>query len=100
MLAPGITRRLIAEFATRRDPATTPQAVLDLTERKILRLVARGLSNAEIAGRLVISPLTAKTPVRNVLRVLDCRDRTALAALAYETGLIAPGDPTTSPDRS
>ena len=95
MLAPGITRRLIAEFATRRDPASTPTALLDLTEREreILRLVARGLSNTEIAGRLVISPFTAKTHVRNILRKLDCRDRTALTALAYETGLIAPGEP-------
>jgi DNA-binding CsgD family transcriptional regulator len=70
-----------------------PAALLELTEREILRLVARGLSNAEIAGRLIISPLTTKTHVRNVLRKLDCRDRTALTALAYETGLIAPGDP-------
>jgi len=84
----------IAEFATRRDSANIPAAILELTgrEREILRLVARGLSNTEIAGRLVISPFTAKTHVRNILRKLDCRDRTALAALAYETGLVAPGD--------
>jgi DNA-binding NarL/FixJ family response regulator len=99
MLAPGVTRRLIAEFAIRRDPATIPAALLELTrrEREILRLVARGLSNTEIASRLVISPFTAKTHVRNILRKLSCRDRTALAALAYETGLVAPGGE--EPDR-
>jgi DNA-binding NarL/FixJ family response regulator len=93
LLAPSITRRLIAEFAARRDPAEPPVALGELTEREreILRLVAEGLSNAEIAGRLVISPLTAKTHVSNVLRKLDCRDRAALVALAYEVGLVAPG---------
>jgi DNA-binding NarL/FixJ family response regulator len=94
LITPRITRRLIAEFAARRDPSQPPAALADLTdrEREILRLVARGLSNAEIAGRLVISPLTAKTHVSNVLRKLDCRDRAALVALAYESGLIAPGE--------
>jgi DNA-binding NarL/FixJ family response regulator len=93
LLAPSITRRLIAEFAARRDPAQPPAALAGLTprEREIMRLVAEGLSNAEIAGRLVISPLTAKTHVSNVLRKLDCRDRAALVALAYESGLITPG---------
>ena len=94
LIAPRITRRLIAEFAARRDPSQPPAALAELTgrEREILRLVAQGLSNAEIAGRLVISPLTAKTHVSNVLRKLDCRDRAALVALAYETGLITPGE--------
>jgi DNA-binding NarL/FixJ family response regulator len=94
LIAPRITRRLIAEFAARRDPSQPPAAVAELTdrEREILRLVARGLSNAEIAGQLVISPLTAKTHVSNILRKLDCRDRAALVALAYESGLIAPGE--------
>jgi DNA-binding NarL/FixJ family response regulator len=93
LLAPSITRRLIAEFAARRDPAQPPPALAELTEREreIMRLVAEGLSNAEIAGRLVISPLTAKTHVSNVLRKLQCRDRAALVALAYETGLVTPG---------
>ena len=93
LLAPSITRRLIAEFAARRDPAD-PSPVLDeLTEREreITRLVAQGLTNNEIAGRLVISPLTAKTHVSNVLRKLGCRDRAALVALAYESGLVTPG---------
>jgi DNA-binding NarL/FixJ family response regulator len=94
MIAPNVTRRLIAEFASRRDPTTAPRALAELTsrEREILDLVARGLSNSEIAARLVISPLTAKTHVQNILRKLDCRDRTALTALAYETGLITPGN--------
>jgi DNA-binding NarL/FixJ family response regulator len=94
LIAPRITRRLIAEFAARRDPTQPSDALAELTdrEREVLRLVARGLSNAEIAGRLVISPLTAKTHVSNVLRKLDCRDRAALVALAYESGLIAPGE--------
>jgi DNA-binding NarL/FixJ family response regulator len=94
LIAPGITRRLIAEFAARRDPSDPPAALAELTEREgeILQLVARGLSNAEIAGQLVISPLTAKTHVSNVLRKLDCRDRAALVAIAYESGLIAPGE--------
>jgi DNA-binding NarL/FixJ family response regulator len=95
LLAPSVTRRLIAEFAARRDPTHAPTALAELTarEREIMRLVAEGLSNAEIAGRLVISPLTAKTHVSNVLRKLDCRDRAALVALAYETGLMTPGAP-------
>jgi DNA-binding NarL/FixJ family response regulator len=94
MIAPNITRRLIAEFAARRDPMTDPGALAELTqrEREVLHLVAQGLSNAEIAGRLVISPLTAKTHVRNILQKLDCRDRAALTALAYETGMVTPGD--------
>jgi len=94
LIAPGITQRLIAEFAARRDPSRPPAALSELTEREreILRLIARGLSNAEIAGRLVISPLTAKTHVSNVLRKLDCRDRAALVALSYESGLVTPGE--------
>jgi DNA-binding NarL/FixJ family response regulator len=94
LIAPSITRRLIAEFAARRDPNTPPAAVAKLTdrEREILRLVARGLTNAEIANRLVISPLTTKTHVSRILRKLDCRDRAQLVTLAYESGLVTPGD--------
>jgi DNA-binding NarL/FixJ family response regulator len=94
LIAPSITRRLIADFASRRDRNEPPAAVADLTEREreILRLVARGLSNAEIADRLVISPLTTKTHVSRILRKLDCRDRTQLVALAYESGLVTPGE--------
>jgi DNA-binding NarL/FixJ family response regulator len=94
LLAPSITRRLINEFAARRDPRAASQELADLTdrERDVLSLIARGLSNSEIAGRLVISPLTAKSHVRNILQKLDCHDRAGLVAIAYETGLVAPGD--------
>jgi DNA-binding NarL/FixJ family response regulator len=93
LLAPSVTRRLITEFAARPDPRTPPAELAELTqrEREILRLVAAGLSNADIAGRLVISPLTAKTHVSRILAKLDCRDRAQLVTLAYETGFVAVG---------
>jgi DNA-binding NarL/FixJ family response regulator len=94
LLAPSVTRRLIAEFAARPDPQTPPEQFADLTEREreVLELVAAGLSNADIARRLVISPLTAKTHVARVLAKLDCHDRAQLVALAYETGFVTPGN--------
>jgi DNA-binding NarL/FixJ family response regulator len=93
LLAPSITKRLIAEFASRPDPRQPPAELGELTEREheILRLVAAGLSNTDIARRLVISPLTAKTHVSRVLRKLGCRDRAQLVSLAYESGLVRPG---------
>jgi DNA-binding NarL/FixJ family response regulator len=93
LLAPSVTRRLITEFAARPDPQTPPAELDELTqrEREILRLVAAGLSNADIARRLVISPLTAKTHVARILAKLDCHDRAQLVTLAYETGLVTPG---------
>jgi DNA-binding NarL/FixJ family response regulator len=93
LLAPSITRRLIAEFAARPDPETPPEELADLTEREreILELVAAGLSNADIAQRLFISPLTAKTHVARILAKLGCHDRAQLVVLAYETGLVTPG---------
>jgi RNA polymerase sigma factor (sigma-70 family) len=94
LLAPGVTRRLIAEFARRPEPnAVTPAALAGLTdrEREVLVLVARGLSNAEIAERLVVSAATAKTHVSRVLAKLQARDRAQLVMLAYETGLVTPG---------
>ncbi|MFL5795769.1 MAG: response regulator [Actinomycetota bacterium] len=94
LLAPGVTRRLIAEFARRPEPsAVTPAALAALTdrEREVLALVARGLSNAEIAELLVVSGATAKTHVSRVLAKLHARDRAQLVMLAYETGLVAPG---------
>jgi DNA-binding NarL/FixJ family response regulator len=99
LLAPTVTRRLIAEFAARPDPQTPPAEFDELTrrEREILRLVAAGLSNADIARRLVISPLTAKTHVARVLAKLDCHDRAQLVTLAYETGLVTPGARPTEP---
>jgi DNA-binding NarL/FixJ family response regulator len=93
LLAPSVTKRLIAEFAARPDPQAPPDRLAELTEREgeVLRLVAAGLSNADIARRLVISPLTAKTHVARILAKLGCHDRAQLVALAYETGLVTPG---------
>ena len=94
LLAPSVTRRLIAEFARRPEPsAVTPAALAALTdrEREVLALVARGLSNAEIAEALVVSGATAKTHVSRVLAKLGARDRAQLVMLAYETGLVTPG---------
>jgi DNA-binding NarL/FixJ family response regulator len=93
LLSPGVTRRLIAQFASRpRDPSTF--AGLDeLTEREseIVALVGTGLSNQEIAERLVVSPLTAKTHVSRAMVKLGARDRAQLVVIAYETGLVRPG---------
>jgi len=94
LLAPRVTRRLIEEFARRPEPAAVaPEALVALTdrEREVLALVARGLSNAEIAGRLDVSSATAKTHVSRVLAKLHARDRAQLVMLAYETGLVTPG---------
>jgi DNA-binding NarL/FixJ family response regulator len=94
LIAPSVTRRLIAEFARRPEPARPATAELDdLTEREreVLVEVARGLSNAEIAERLFVSPATIKTHVSRTLMKLGARDRAQLVVLAYETGLITPG---------
>jgi DNA-binding NarL/FixJ family response regulator len=94
LLAPGITRRLIAEFARRPEPTEVPPAALAaLTdrEREVLGLVAHGLSNNEIAQRLVVSAATSKTYVSRLLAKLGARDRAQLVAIAYETGLVTPG---------
>jgi DNA-binding NarL/FixJ family response regulator len=94
LLAPSITKRLIAEFAARPDRRRGPSELAELTEREreILSLVAAGLSNDEIAGQLVISPLTAKTHVSRILGKLGCRDRAQLVTVAYETGYVTPGE--------
>jgi DNA-binding NarL/FixJ family response regulator len=94
LLSPGVTRRLIAEFARMGAPRGPSRDSLDgLTEREceVLALVARGLSNAEIAGRLVVAEQTIKTHVSRILMKLGLRDRTQAVVLAYETGLIQPG---------
>jgi len=94
LLAPSVTRRLIAEFARMGAPRTPGRAQLDgLTEREseVLALVARGLSNAEIANRLVVAEQTVKTHVSRILMKLGLRDRTQAVVLAYETGLVYPG---------
>jgi DNA-binding NarL/FixJ family response regulator len=89
LLAPSVTRRLIAEFARRPESVVRPASLGDLTEREVevLRLVAAGLSNAEIAERLVISPATVKTHVGHLLDKLTVRDRAQLVIAAYESGL-------------
>jgi DNA-binding NarL/FixJ family response regulator len=94
LLAPVVTRRLIAEFARMGAPRGPSRDNLDgLTEREceVLALVARGLSNAEIAGRLVVAEQTIKTHVSRILMKLGLRDRTQAVVLAYETGLVQPG---------
>ena len=93
LLAPAVTRRLIAEFARLRPQLPTrPERLSDLTPREteVLRLVAEGLSNAEIAERLVVTKETVKTHVSRILGKLDLRDRSQAVVLAYETGLVAP----------
>jgi DNA-binding NarL/FixJ family response regulator len=95
LLAPSITRRLIEEFV-RRPPARAgpPRQLTGLTAREleVLRLLARGLSNAEIAAELVLGEATIKTHVGNLLTKLGLRDRVQAVVLAYESGLIHPGE--------
>ncbi|MFC1420279.1 response regulator transcription factor [Streptacidiphilus cavernicola] len=93
LLSPGVTRRLISEFAARsKEPeAAAPLARLTEREREVVALVGMGLSNDEIAGRLVVSPLTAKTHVSRAMVKLGARDRAQLVVLAYESGLVRPG---------
>jgi DNA-binding NarL/FixJ family response regulator len=101
LLAPSVTRRLIADFTSRprperQDPGDPPPASLSaLTPREteVLRLIARGMSNAEISEALFIAEQTTKTHVGRVLAKLGLRDRAQAVVLAYESGLIAPGDP-------
>ncbi|MER7269931.1 response regulator transcription factor, partial [Micromonospora carbonacea] len=92
LIAPGVTRRLIAEFARRPDPSPRPRHLTGVTdrERQVLTLVGLGLSNAEIAERLVISPATAKAHVARLFTKLNARDRVHLVIAAYEAGLVAP----------
>jgi DNA-binding NarL/FixJ family response regulator len=93
LLSPGVTRRLIAEFATRSRPAAPTDALDPLTEREreVVALVGEGLTNDEIADRLVVSPATAKTHVSRAMTKLHARDRAQLVVIAYETGLVRPG---------
>ena len=90
LLAPLSTRKLIEQFA--RSPEESPKlAELTGRERSVLVLLARGLSNAEIAAELVVEPSTVKSHVANLLSKLDCRDRIQAVVFAYESGLIRPG---------
>jgi DNA-binding NarL/FixJ family response regulator len=98
LLAPRLTRRLIEAFIQQERAAPAPvtegDRLEELTprEREVLMLVGRGLSNAEIADELVLSPLTAKTHVARLFSKLDARDRAQLVVIAYETGLVVPGE--------
>jgi DNA-binding NarL/FixJ family response regulator len=95
MLSPGVTRRLIETFLAQPPaPRTTPEALRSLTSREleVLRLVAKGLSNKEIAELLVIGEATVKTHVVRVLAKLDLRDRTQAAVRCYELGWVRAGE--------
>jgi DNA-binding NarL/FixJ family response regulator len=94
LLHPTITRRLIADFARRPTPrGGHPPELADLTEREldVMRLLAKGLSNGEIAGRMHLGEATVKTHVAHLLSKLGLRDRTQAVVMAYETGLVQPG---------
>jgi DNA-binding NarL/FixJ family response regulator len=96
LLSPGVTRRLIAEFASRAKEPANPAglgllAELTEREREVLTLVGAGLANDEIAGRLFVSPATAKTHVSRAMIKLQARDRAQLVVIAYESGLVRPG---------
>jgi DNA-binding NarL/FixJ family response regulator len=94
LLAPSVTRRLIADFARRpRAARSAPVALGALTAREteVLRLIAGGLSNAEISDSLVIAEQTTKTHVGRILAKLGLRDRAQAVVVAYESGLVTPG---------
>jgi len=93
LLAPSVTRRLIEEFALRPRPHTRPEQLEALSPREleVLTLVARGLSNTEVAGELCLSDATVKTHVSRILQKLGLRDRVQAVVLAYESGLLQPG---------
>ena len=93
LLAPSVTRRLIAKFAAASAPprATVDLAALTEREREVMALAGAGLSNEEIAERLVVSPATARTHVSRAMVKLGARDRAQLVVFAYESGLVSPG---------
>jgi DNA-binding NarL/FixJ family response regulator len=93
LLSPGVTRRLIAEFAGHSRVPVAPRQLDALTdrEREVVALVGAGLSNEEIAGKLFVSPATAKTHVSRSMVKLGARDRAQLVVFAYEAGLVRPG---------
>jgi DNA-binding NarL/FixJ family response regulator len=102
LLSPSVTRRLITDIARRpAGPLPTGRVLAQLTEREreVMALVAAGLSNDEIAGRLYLSPLTAKTHVSRIMTKLNARDRAQLVVIAYESGLVTPGAPDGRPQR-
>jgi len=100
LLAPAITQRLIERFLTRPAPADAAPALAELSAREleVFRLLARGLSNAEIAAELIVGEATVKTHVARVFTKLDLRDRVQAVVFAYESGLVEPGAATRTPD--
>jgi DNA-binding NarL/FixJ family response regulator len=96
LLAPAITRRLIEDFARRPRATAHPEALAELTPREleVLRLIARGQSNNDIAAQLVVSDATVKTHVARIFSKLGVRDRAQAVVLAYESGLVQPGEAT------
>jgi DNA-binding NarL/FixJ family response regulator len=94
LIAPTLTKRLIEQFVRSAPPSTPPAELSDLTPREVevLSMMARGLSNAEIAADLTLSEATVKTHVKHVLSKLGVRDRVQAVVFAYESGLVAPGD--------
>jgi DNA-binding NarL/FixJ family response regulator len=95
LIAPTVTKRLIEQFVRTAPPSTPPDELDELTPREVevLTLIARGLSNGEIASDLVLSEATVKTHVKHVLAKLRARDRVQAVVFAYEAGLVSPGDP-------
>ena len=93
LVAPAVTRRLLDEFVRRPPPGRRPDRLAPLTDREleVLTLIARGWSNAQIAGHLVLSETTVKTHVTRILTKLGLRDRVQAVVVAYETGLVLPG---------
>lgn len=94
LLSPSITRRLIADYARRPPTSERPAALAELTPREleVLRFVARGLSNSDIARQLVLGEATIKTHVARIFQKLNLHDRAQAVVLAYESGLVAPGE--------
>jgi DNA-binding NarL/FixJ family response regulator len=94
LIAPAVTKRLIEHFVRAAPPAVPPAELSELTPREVevLTLVAKGLSNGEIAADLVLSEATVKTHVKHILSKLELRDRVQAVVFAYEAGLVAPGD--------
>lgn len=94
LLSPSVTRRLIADYARRPPPRERPRALEELTPREleVLRLLARGHSNGDIARHLFLGEATVKTHVARVFQKLDLHDRAQAVVLAYESGLVQPGE--------
>lgn len=93
LLAPAITRRLIDDYTNRPRPSAAPQALNELTDREtqVTALIASGLSNSEIAGELFVAESTVKSHINKILTKLDARNRVQIVIMAYEAGLIQPG---------